>query len=226
MQALSVDSLSKNTDNKVPQVSITKVSKRVCYASCCSRGNAYGRFSLSYSLIAHVVVGRACSTFISWYLFIFVTCAPILILSTGPLRGECYSSVCRKHNPSWWKHPKLRKLMLRAQISCALKVRQSWKPFASFVPRGLDDYLVHRGTNTQEEYPFGTTRQGAVLFADASGFTALTEQLATKVILMYCSAHTCNSECMSISHCQHMFSHSPFIFSCSYLVICSLFLMK
>ncbi len=92
---------------------------------------------------------------------------------------------------SLWKHPKLRKLMLRAKISCALRdeqasahKRQSLKLFAPFVPRGLHDYLIElAATHSQEEYPFGTTRQGAVLFADASGFTALTEQLATKVFV-------------------------------------------
>ena len=50
------------------------------------------------------------------------------------------------------------------------------------MPRGLHDYLVQLAKRDHaDEVPFGTVREGAVLFADASGFTRLTEQLAQEV---------------------------------------------
>jgi class 3 adenylate cyclase len=59
------------------------------------------------------------------------------------------------------------------------------EPYSSFVPRGLHDYLLQLARREHaDEVPFGTVREGAVLFADASGFTRLTEQLAQEVCVV------------------------------------------
>eukprot|EP00051_Salpingoeca_urceolata_P017513 m.239250 g.239250 ORF g.239250 m.239250 type:complete len:1130 (+) comp18976_c1_seq7:2013-5402(+) len=97
----------------------------------------------------------------------------------------CYSLTCRRaHYKSYWKHPSLRAMMVRARISCALKEDQLLMPFASFVPRGLQDYLILLRETTRsrwaDDVPFGALKTGSVLFADASGFTRLTERLAKK----------------------------------------------
>lgn len=79
--------------------------------------------------------------------------------------------------------------MMRAKISCALRVKPALTPYSSFVPRSLHDYLMQLSSRTTEEVPFGTVKYGAVLFADASGFTALTERLAQRVEVHF-NAHT------------------------------------
>ena len=95
---------------------------------------------------------------------------------------KCLSPACRMANRmSYWRHPKLRKLMMRAKISCALRLKPPLIPYSSFVPRALHNYLIQLSARTSDEVPFGTLKAGAVLFADASGFTALTERLSRKV---------------------------------------------
>lgn len=93
----------------------------------------------------------------------------------------CASPSCRKrHAKSYWSHPKLQTLLMRAKICCALRFKPSLTPYSSFVPRALHEYLMQLASRSTEEVPFGTVKVGAVLFADASGFTALTERLARK----------------------------------------------
>lgn len=70
--------------------------------------------------------------------------------------------------------------MMRAKICCALRLKPSLTPYSSFVPRALHEYLMQLASRSTEEVPFGTVKSGAVLFADASGFTALTERLARR----------------------------------------------
>ena len=92
----------------------------------------------------------------------------------------CYSPVCRRKH-SLWHRRAIRQLLARIQICSALRV-QVTSPFVSFVPRALHEYLRDLNvTEAQEEVPYGTAALGAVLFADASGFTALTERLAKSV---------------------------------------------
>eukprot|EP00050_Salpingoeca_kvevrii_P015938 m.51303 g.51303 ORF g.51303 m.51303 type:complete len:1147 (-) comp6600_c1_seq2:545-3985(-) len=104
----------------------------------------------------------------------------------GVLGGDknghrCYSTLCLKHRPfSYWRCRSIRRLLVRAHIICTLKGQQFIPPFASFVPRNLHNYLMKLAMSNQAELPFGTTKPGSVLFADASGFTALTERLAKK----------------------------------------------
>jgi hypothetical protein len=75
----------------------------------------------------------------------------------------------------------MRLFMARVSICTALST-QTYAPSASFVPRALHDYLSDMSAEAcGEEAPFGTAQLGAVLFADASGFTALTERLAQSV---------------------------------------------
>ena len=93
---------------------------------------------------------------------------------------HCYSPLCRASH-SLWHRRCIRQLLARIQICCALRVTTS-SPFISFVPRALHEYLRDlTNSEIQEEVPFGTAVLGAVLFADASGFTALTERLAQSV---------------------------------------------
>ena len=75
----------------------------------------------------------------------------------------------------------MKQMFARIQIFCALRV-QSESPFVSFVPRALHDYLRElAAAGPHDEVPYGTTQLAAVLFADASGFTALTERLSYSV---------------------------------------------
>lgn len=124
---------------------------------------------------------------------------------------RCYSPSCFKaHNRSYWRHPKLRKLLCRASITCALRIKQSLSPFASFVPRNLHDYLIQLDTTTTEEIPFGTCKTGAVIFADTSGFTALTERLAKRVSVYF----GCPSLCVYMRPCSCSFQCYPRVLPC------------
>eukprot|EP00045_Choanoeca_perplexa_P016908 m.235101 g.235101 ORF g.235101 m.235101 type:complete len:1667 (-) comp17397_c0_seq3:36-5036(-) len=51
---------------------------------------------------------------------------------------------------------------------------------ASFVSRQLHKFLLSRDPETETDEPTSSTSQGAVLFADASGFTQLTQTLTSK----------------------------------------------
>lgn len=52
----------------------------------------------------------------------------------------------------------------------------------SFVSRQLHKYLL--SVENEIEEATGTTKLGAVLFADASGFTAMTQRLARQVFII------------------------------------------
>eukprot|EP00049_Salpingoeca_infusionum_P025916 m.22608 g.22608 ORF g.22608 m.22608 type:complete len:1508 (+) comp8402_c0_seq1:777-5300(+) len=92
---------------------------------------------------------------------------------------KCYSPRCQQeHRQSYWKHPKVIALLVRASICTRLRQKERIEPYSSFVPRSLHDYLIQLNANATQEIPFGALRQGAVLFADASGFTKLTESLS------------------------------------------------
>ena len=95
---------------------------------------------------------------------------------------RCYTPACR-HRSSKWRCLAIKQMFARIQIFCALRV-QSESPFVSFVPRALHDYLRElAAAGPHDEVPYGTTQLAAVLFADASGFTALTERLSYSVII-------------------------------------------
>ena len=123
----------------------------------------------------------------------------------------CYSPTCRQANSkSYWKHPKIARLLIRAKISCALRSKPALMPYSSFVPRALHDYLKELASRTNDEVPFGSVNNGAVLFADASGFTQLTERLARKVwdlhIRCFCAFFCIPSQMCLIYH--HRISES------------------
>eukprot|EP00039_Didymoeca_costata_P023143 m.6119 g.6119 ORF g.6119 m.6119 type:complete len:1303 (-) comp3487_c0_seq1:443-4351(-) len=99
----------------------------------------------------------------------------------------CYSPYCRANPPpsvkrSYWKHPKIRALRARVRMVLALDVfKDLVNPFSSFVPRGVSDYFSRVLSEDEDATNWVVhceVLQGAVLFADASGFTKLTELLA------------------------------------------------
>eukprot|EP00049_Salpingoeca_infusionum_P002078 m.53659 g.53659 ORF g.53659 m.53659 type:complete len:1616 (-) comp11375_c0_seq1:3019-7866(-) len=93
----------------------------------------------------------------------------------------CYSPCCRrKHRPSLWKSQALRRLLVRAQISVRLRRTAETEHYLSFLPRQLHSYLSKISASHGELAPSGESFRGSVLFADASGFTKLTEALATR----------------------------------------------
>eukprot|EP00038_Savillea_parva_P020405 m.31267 g.31267 ORF g.31267 m.31267 type:complete len:1384 (+) comp4787_c0_seq1:244-4395(+) len=104
------------------------------------------------------------------------------------MQGPCYSLSCpyRESRPkrSYWRHPKVRALLIRAKICCIQNLPARIQPYSSFVPRMLHDYLQRLSTAEErgegEYLPFGEVHKGAVLLADASGFTVLTERLSSK----------------------------------------------
>eukprot|EP00042_Codosiga_hollandica_P050953 m.618782 g.618782 ORF g.618782 m.618782 type:complete len:1572 (-) comp58191_c0_seq1:134-4849(-) len=92
-------------------------------------------------------------------------------------KQRCYSPRCR-HFTSYWRCGRVRRMLARVLICIALRV-QSLTPLASFVPRALHGYLRELTSSpSYEEVPSGASQTAAVLFADASGFTALTERLS------------------------------------------------
>lgn len=98
---------------------------------------------------------------------------------------KCYSPACRKAQrpPSYWKHPKLRKMIVKLQVVFRLKYFNRLRAFSSFLPTQV---ILHLN-NCQQSRTAGPivltssakVTPGAVLFADASGFTKLTERLST-----------------------------------------------
>jgi hypothetical protein len=93
---------------------------------------------------------------------------------------RCYSPRCR-YFTSYWRCRSIRRMLARVKICCSLRC-QSVSPFASFVPRALHGYLRELTSSTHfEEVPSGSSQEAAILFADASGFTALTERLSKHV---------------------------------------------
>ena len=58
-------------------------------------------------------------------------------------------------------------------------------PYASFVSYQLQKYLETINID-QLEHPTGSVKLGAVLFSDASGFTAMTQRLASRVSFVTC----------------------------------------
>ena len=102
---------------------------------------------------------------------------------------QCYSAVCRSMvqppvKKRYWKHPAIHRMRVRIRMCMALDVLKSLvTPFASFVPRAILNYFskvtyaVGHG-NKEAGLVHCEVAHGAVLFADASGFTKLTELLA------------------------------------------------
>jgi hypothetical protein len=68
-------------------------------------------------------------------------------------------------------------------------------PYASFVSYQLQKYLETINVE-QTEYPTGSVKMGAVLFSDASGFTAMTQRLAVKVYILLLRSDALLSRCV------------------------------
>jgi hypothetical protein len=138
--------------------------------------------------------------FIYFYLFFNYFFINFFSLA-GPGNPHPYVPGSLLKRRSWWRHPSIKRLLMRSRITCALRLQEILPPFArfarlvacmhasvsiharagSFVPRGLHEYLVQLSSDStsidgtrQEDTPFGDVKYGAVLFCDASGFTKLT----------------------------------------------------
>lgn len=86
----------------------------------------------------------------------------------------------------WWRHPGMKKLMARVSICTRLRhafQRQTQRvlaqKYATFLPEDLRSSLYNishaDGGPAMVTVPTAQTRLAAVLFADISGFTRLTE---------------------------------------------------
>ncbi|EGD79334.1 hypothetical protein PTSG_09748 [Salpingoeca rosetta] len=106
--------------------------------------------------------------------------------STWP-HCKCYTASCtREHRQSYWQCPKLKKLVMRERLKYALSATKRQQaevgPYMSFLPSSLCAHVVDIMNETddadEDEMASALTGSGAVLFADASGFTRLTERLS------------------------------------------------